>query len=273
MLDQDLFKKSSLGKMSCRDRCKPRHKKRYYKYCCDYKPKKKCCPAIDDSVCYNREVYQCKFKEEWAELCRKAKKKLAIIADGDCRLDVYRALGLCIGDADVYRNVGGVVTQDMLRSLMFSQEENCTEEIMLVAVNDTLGKEIRTSEYHVKHFFQQCQWPSYRYEGFVEVENMLKNNAMRILRDPFIKHKKCLRAFIYFATDGRHGDCEYKAGELAEVCLDKVFEKACTKADFCEDDCSEEEHCDEEYQCCKYKYGSCYSSDSEHSEHSECEED
>src|SRR4051794_31350303 len=38
----------------------------------------------------------------------------------DCRIDVFAALGLHLGDAHVIRNAGGRVTDDVLRSLALS---------------------------------------------------------------------------------------------------------------------------------------------------------
>src|SRR5437868_8849626 len=46
---------------------------------------------------------------------------IAVVACMDSRLDVHGALGLRVGDAHVMRNGGGVVTDDMIRSLVISQ--------------------------------------------------------------------------------------------------------------------------------------------------------
>ncbi len=44
-------------------------------------------------------------------------RKLAIVTCMDCRIDVYAALGLHVGEAVVIRNAGGRITGDVLRSL------------------------------------------------------------------------------------------------------------------------------------------------------------
>ena len=46
---------------------------------------------------------------------------VAVVACMDARLDVYRLLGLSEGDAHVIRNAGGVVSDDVVRSLVISQ--------------------------------------------------------------------------------------------------------------------------------------------------------
>lgn len=234
------------------DHCCKKEKHRY-KYCCDDKPTKKCCPAIDDAVCYNRDVYQCKFKEEWARLPIPPGKKIAIITCMDARVDIWRALGVCIGDVHTIRNAGGVVTDDVIRSLTISQRLLATEEIMVVHHFDCGMRTFDTCEFNKQMEDELCQRPEFAMEAFEESAANVKENVMRILRNPFVKHKKCVRGFVYMDVDGCVEGTEYKAGELAEVCLDKIFEKACTKADFCKDDCDEEEHCDKEYQCCRYE--------------------
>jgi carbonic anhydrase len=58
---------------------------------------------------------------------------LAIVACMDARLDVEEALGFRTGDAHIIRNAGGIVTDDVLRSLMVSQHLLGTNEILVIA--------------------------------------------------------------------------------------------------------------------------------------------
>lgn len=57
---------------------------------------------------------------------------LAVIACMDARLDVEESLGLRTGDAHVIRNAGGLVTDDVIRSLIVSQHLLGTTEIVLI---------------------------------------------------------------------------------------------------------------------------------------------
>ena len=52
----------------------------------------------------------------------KPKTKVAIVTCMDSRLHVAQALGLALGDAHILRNAGGRVTEDMIRSLVISQQ-------------------------------------------------------------------------------------------------------------------------------------------------------
>jgi carbonic anhydrase len=58
--------------------------------------------------------------------------RLAVIACMDARLDVEETLGLRTGDAHIIRNAGGLVTDDVIRSLIVSLELLGTQEIVLI---------------------------------------------------------------------------------------------------------------------------------------------
>ncbi len=57
---------------------------------------------------------------------------LVIVACMDARLDVEEALGLRTGDAHIIRNAGGLVTDDVIRSLIVSLELLGTNEIVVI---------------------------------------------------------------------------------------------------------------------------------------------
>lgn len=51
----------------------------------------------------------------------------------DARIDVEDALGIRVGDAHIIRNAGALATQDVIRSLIVSQQLLGTREIILIA--------------------------------------------------------------------------------------------------------------------------------------------
>src|SRR3569623_3056610 len=63
-------------------------------------------------------------------------RRLAIVTCMDSRLDVFAALGLGDGEAHVLRNAGGVITDDVIRSLALSQRKLGTREVMLIHHDD-----------------------------------------------------------------------------------------------------------------------------------------
>ncbi|MFS1664018.1 beta-class carbonic anhydrase [Streptococcus sp. zg-JUN1979] len=64
------------------------------------------------------------------------KTRVAIVTCMDSRLHVAQALGLALGDAHILRNAGGRVTDDMIRSLVISQQQLGTREIIVIHHTD-----------------------------------------------------------------------------------------------------------------------------------------
>ena len=63
-------------------------------------------------------------------------RQLAVVTCMDSRVDVFAALGLAFGDAHILRNAGGVITDDVIRSLAISQRVLGTRHVMLVHHTD-----------------------------------------------------------------------------------------------------------------------------------------
>ena len=63
-------------------------------------------------------------------------RKLAVVTCMDSRMDVFEILGLRNGEAHVIRNAGGVITDDVIRSLCLSQRVLGTAEILLIHHTD-----------------------------------------------------------------------------------------------------------------------------------------
>ena len=61
---------------------------------------------------------------------------MAVVACMDARLDTHKLLGIQEGDAHVIRNAGGVVTDDVIRSLVISQRLLGTREVVLIHHTD-----------------------------------------------------------------------------------------------------------------------------------------
>ncbi len=57
---------------------------------------------------------------------------LAIVACMDARLDIGETLGLRTGDAHIIRNAGGLATDDVIRSLVVSQQLLGTTEVIVI---------------------------------------------------------------------------------------------------------------------------------------------
>lgn len=76
------------------------------------------------------------------------KTRVAIVTCMDSRLHVAQALGLALGDAHILRNAGGRVTDDMIRSLVISQQQLGTREIIVIHHTDCGAQTLKMLPLH-----------------------------------------------------------------------------------------------------------------------------
>ena len=86
-------------------------------------------PNTDELLGHN-DQFVAQFADHGLPL--RPRRHLAIVACMDSRMDIFQMLGLAHGDAHVIRNAGGVVTDDVIRSLVLSQRLLGTREVILV---------------------------------------------------------------------------------------------------------------------------------------------
>lgn len=82
-----------------------------------------------------------------AHLPLKPKTRVAIVTCMDSRLHVAPALGLALGDAHILRNAGGRVTDDVIRSLVISEQQLGTSEIVVLHHTDCGAQTFTNAEF------------------------------------------------------------------------------------------------------------------------------
>jgi carbonic anhydrase len=124
-------------------------------------------------------------------------RRLAIVTCMDSRLDVFAALGLRLGDAHVLRNAGGVVTDDMIRSLAISQRKLGTSEVMLIQHTDCGMLSITDDGFRAE--LQQATGvaPAFAIESFTDLDANVAQSVRRLRRSPFLEHRVVIRGFVY----------------------------------------------------------------------------
>lgn len=129
-------------------------------------------------------------------------KGLAVVACMDARLNVYALLGLAEGQAHVIRNAGGVVSDDVLRSLVISQRLLGTREVILVHHTDC-GMLTFTDD-QVKSDIEADIGlrPHFALEAFSDLERDIRQSIARIQHSPFVPHKDSIRGFVYDVHTG-----------------------------------------------------------------------
>jgi carbonic anhydrase len=129
--------------------------------------------------------------------------KVAIVACMDARLDPARVLGFAEGDAHVIRNAGGVVTDDVIRSLAISQYHLGTEEIVLLH-HTACGMQTFTDEAFAADLERETgERPTWAARTFKDLETDVRDSIQRIVQSPFITRKGSVRGFVYEVESGR----------------------------------------------------------------------
>jgi len=135
-------------------------------------------------------------------------RELAIVTCMDSRLDVFAALGLGNGEAHVLRNAGGVITDDVIRSLAISQRLLGTREVMLIHHSDCGMEKISDDGFRAELREQTGVAPAFAIESFGDVEVDVRQSILRVRRSVFLPHRDAVRGFVYDVDSHRLREVE-----------------------------------------------------------------
>jgi carbonic anhydrase len=127
--------------------------------------------------------------------------QVAVVACMDARLDLHAALGLELGDCHTIRNAGGVVTDDVIRSLTISQRALGTRSVVLIH-HTGCGLESLTEEFRHDLEMEVGQRPAWAVEAFRDVEQDVRQSMQRVRTSPFLVHTDDVRGFVFDVTTG-----------------------------------------------------------------------
>jgi len=130
-------------------------------------------------------------------------KKVALVACMDARIETGRLLGLEEGDAHVIRNAGGVITDDVIRSLAISQRLLGTTEIVLIHHTDCGMLTFKDDALKAQIEEDTGLRPPFALEAFSRLEDDVRQSIRRIQSSPFVPHKDDIRGFVYDVETGR----------------------------------------------------------------------
>ena len=123
--------------------------------------------------------------------------ELAIVTCMDSRLNVFEALGLRDGQAHVLRNGGGVITDDVIRSLAISQRRLGTRAVMLIHHSDCGMQKLSDDGFRAELLEATGVAPSFAIESFSDLDADVRQSILRVRRSPFIPHREHVRGFVY----------------------------------------------------------------------------
>ncbi|MFP5577160.1 MAG: beta-class carbonic anhydrase [Acidimicrobiia bacterium] len=157
-------------------------------------------PSADELLANNAE-YAGVFHDHDLEVA--PTRNLAVVACMDSRMDIFQILGLGNGEAHIIRNAGGVITDDVIRSLCLSQRFLGTREIVLLHHTDCGLSKVDEGEFREQLADELGVKPWWSLEAFTDVDEDVRQSMQRIQMTPFVAHKDNVRGFVYEVETGR----------------------------------------------------------------------
>ncbi|MGB7588408.1 MAG: carbonic anhydrase [Solirubrobacterales bacterium] len=157
--------------------------------------------TITDELIANNERLAVSLPGRDLDVC--PSRSLAVVACMDSRLDVFAALGLHAGEAHVLRNAGGVITDDVIRSLAISQRRLGTREVMLIHHTDCGMQKLTDDGFRAELQEATGIAPAFAIESFENVDADVRQSILRVRHSPFLPHRDHVRGFVYDVDTGR----------------------------------------------------------------------
>lgn len=134
-------------------------------------------------------------------LSPRPRRKVAVLACMDTRLDLFPMLGLERGDAHIIRNAGGLATDDALRSLSASQRLLGTEEIVVV-MHEGCGLHGASEDEFTRLLEADGVLPNWRLGAFNDVEATLCQSLGRLRDARELPWREHIRGFVFDPETG-----------------------------------------------------------------------
>jgi carbonic anhydrase len=148
-----------------------------------------------DALVANNRAFAASLPEQHLDV--RPRRRLAIVTCMDSRLDVFAALGLEHGEAHVLRNAGGVITDDVIRSLAVSQRRLGTREVMLIHHTDCGMQTLSDDGFRAELQEATGIAPAFAIESFADLDANVRQSVLRVRRSPFLAHTGQVRGFVY----------------------------------------------------------------------------
>jgi carbonic anhydrase len=132
---------------------------------------------------------------------------LTVVTCMDARIKVFDVFGLRHGEAHILRNAGGIVTDDIIRSLAVSQRKLETREVIVMQHTSCGLSTFTDDEFKDELEHDTKLRPPWAIETFREVKDSVRQSVERVRRSPFLPHRDKVRGFIY----------DVRTAELTEV--------------------------------------------------------
>lgn len=129
------------------------------------------------------------------------RRRVAVVTCMDARIDLFLLLGLERGDAHIVRNAGGLVTDDVLRSLSASQRLLGTTEV-LVVMHDGCGLHGASEEQFAEELAADGVTTSWRLGAFEDLDEAVRAGLARLRSSRELLVRDQIRGFVFDPESG-----------------------------------------------------------------------
>jgi carbonic anhydrase len=161
--------------------------------------------AGTDALLANARRYGAQFQ---SGAPKKPRTGVVVLTCMDARINVYGLLGLSEGDAHILRNAGGVVTDDVIRSLTISQRLLETTDVMVIMHAACGLRDVTDEQFTAAIHADVGHCPTWRAGAFRDVTAEARRGTARLRNTPFLRHTNAIRGFWF----------DEATGELHEIC-------------------------------------------------------
>ncbi|HEX3550542.1 MAG TPA: carbonic anhydrase [Candidatus Elarobacter sp.] len=130
------------------------------------------------------------------------KRHVAIVSCMDSRIDTFAIFGLETGEAHIIRNAGGLVTDDVLRSLVVSQRVLQTREVILVHHTNCGLHGADEAAMRAAIRAEVGAEPPYAFGAFADLDGAVRTALARVREHRFLPHRDRVRGFVYDVDTG-----------------------------------------------------------------------
>jgi carbonic anhydrase len=145
-------------------------------------------------------------------------RHIIILTCMDARIDNFKAFGLEVGDAHILRNAGGRVTDDVIRSLVLSNDVLGTRYVAVIhhtqcGLVDTTNEAIRATIEAARSADGNAGNDSIEklkadlctvdFDPFRDVDDSVRDDLQRLRDNPLLRPDLQFAGFAYDVADGR----------------------------------------------------------------------
>jgi carbonic anhydrase len=122
--------------------------------------------------------------------------RTTVVTCMDARIDVLTLFGLNVGEVHVLRNAGGVVTDDVIRSVAVSQRKLGTRDVVLVQHKGCGMATFTDDQFSDELAAETGARPSWRAHTFRDPVESVRRDLSRLRDDPFLHPDSRVRGFV-----------------------------------------------------------------------------